>query len=148
MLELYHDTTYRAKEETPVMKQRFGSLELWQAKYCWSAAIFILCVPCSTSSALGYIKTMASEHLHCTATAGLALSFAIVAEMASTAAAAATKMHLIKGDRHLYAKSDDSVVVKQILATHSPDGRDIDTMPLLKLVEDILQRATPTVIVV
>ncbi|CAL9165348.1 unnamed protein product [Musa hybrid cultivar] len=67
--------------------------------------------------------------------------------MASTAAAAATKMHLIKGDRHLYAKSDDSLVVKQILATHSPDGRDIDTMPLLKLVEDILQRATPTVIV-
>lgn len=68
--------------------------------------------------------------------------------MASTAAAAATKMHLIKGDRHLYAKSDDSVVVKQILATHSPDGRDVDTRPLLKLVEDILQRATPTVIVV
>ncbi|RWW13681.1 hypothetical protein GW17_00022583 [Ensete ventricosum] len=67
--------------------------------------------------------------------------------MASTAAAAATKMHLIKGDRHLYAKSDDSVVVKQILATHSPDGRDVDVRPLLQLVEDILQRATPTVIV-
>lgn len=68
--------------------------------------------------------------------------------MASTAAAAATKMLAIKGDRHLFSTSDDSVVLKQILGTHSPDGRDVDARPLLRHVEDILQRATPTVIVV
>ncbi|XP_065006599.1 protein SIEVE ELEMENT OCCLUSION B-like isoform X1 [Musa acuminata AAA Group] len=67
--------------------------------------------------------------------------------MASPAAAAATKMLAIKGDRHLFSASDDSVVLKQILGTHSPDGRDVDARPLLRLVEDILQRATPTVIV-
>lgn len=55
---------------------------------------------------------------------------------------------MIKADRHLFSSSDDSVVMKQILATHSPDGRDINTRPLLRIVEDVLQRATPTVIVV
>ncbi|RZS01010.1 hypothetical protein BHM03_00030810, partial [Ensete ventricosum] len=59
----------------------------------------------------------------------------------------AAKTHMIKEDRHLFSSSDDSVVMKQILATHSPDGRDINTRPLLRLVEDVLQRATPTVIV-
>ncbi|CAL9092511.1 unnamed protein product [Musa acuminata var. zebrina] len=59
----------------------------------------------------------------------------------------AAKTHMIKADRHLFSSSDDSVVMKQILATHSPDGRDINTRPLLRIVEDVLQRATPTVIV-
>ncbi|XP_042391063.1 protein SIEVE ELEMENT OCCLUSION B-like [Zingiber officinale] len=58
------------------------------------------------------------------------------------------KLQLIKSDRsaHLFSSSDDKAVVKQIIATHSPDGREIDTRSLLRLVEDILQRATPTVI--
>ncbi|XP_074563678.1 protein SIEVE ELEMENT OCCLUSION B-like [Curcuma longa] len=58
------------------------------------------------------------------------------------------KFQLIKSDRsaHLFASSDDKAVVKQIISTHSPDGREIDTRSLLRLVEDILQRATPTVI--
>ncbi|WOL12795.1 hypothetical protein Cni_G21563 [Canna indica] len=64
----------------------------------------------------------------------------------STPAATAAKMHLIKGDRHLFAAADDSAVMKQIVATHSPDGREVDTQPLLRLIEDILQRATPTVV--
>lgn len=67
--------------------------------------------------------------------------------MATTAAAAATKLHLIKGDRHLFSTSDDSAVIRQIVATHSPDGRDVDTRPLMRLIEDILRRATPTVVV-
>lgn len=60
------------------------------------------------------------------------------------------KLQLIKSDRsaHLFSSSDDKAVVKQIISTHSPDGREIDTRSLLRLVEDILQRATPTVIVV
>lgn len=40
--------------------------------------------------------------------------------------------------------SDDSVVLKQIEATHVPDGREVDTIALLKIVEDILNLATPT----
>ncbi|XP_068647965.1 protein SIEVE ELEMENT OCCLUSION B-like [Aristolochia californica] len=57
------------------------------------------------------------------------------------------KAHLIKGDRHMFSSSDDSVLMKQILATHSPDGRDVDARPLLNIVEDVLKRATPTIVV-
>ncbi|KAJ6301864.1 hypothetical protein OIU77_016054 [Salix suchowensis] len=38
--------------------------------------------------------------------------------------------------------SDDNVVMKQIVETHAPDGREVDVKPLLHLVEDILKRAT------
>ncbi|KAI4387726.1 hypothetical protein MLD38_000136 [Melastoma candidum] len=37
--------------------------------------------------------------------------------------------------------SDDNVMMKQVVATHSPDGRDVDVRPLLSLVEDILRLA-------
>ncbi|KAF7135501.1 hypothetical protein RHSIM_Rhsim08G0047800 [Rhododendron simsii] len=52
---------------------------------------------------------------------------------------------LIKSDRRMIMASDDSVMLKQIQATHNPDGRDIDVKPILNLVEDILSRATMTV---
>ena len=41
--------------------------------------------------------------------------------------------------------SDDNIMVKQIHATHAPDGREFDVKPLFQLVEDILNRATPGV---
>ncbi|XP_039133082.1 protein SIEVE ELEMENT OCCLUSION B-like [Dioscorea cayenensis subsp. rotundata] len=56
------------------------------------------------------------------------------------------KMELIKGERHLFSSSDDSTVMKQITATHAPDGREVDVMPILHIVEDIMQRATPSLI--
>ncbi|PPR91668.1 hypothetical protein GOBAR_AA29014 [Gossypium barbadense] len=51
---------------------------------------------------------------------------------------------LIRGDRTagMLTMSDDHVMMNQILATHAPDGRDVDVRPLLYLVEDILNRAT------
>lgn len=55
-------------------------------------------------------------------------------------------MQLIKGDRHLFSSSDDNVVMKQILATHSPDGRDLQVRPILNVIEDILNRASPFVV--
>ncbi|XVE84072.1 hypothetical protein DITRI_Ditri16bG0139600 [Diplodiscus trichospermus] len=36
----------------------------------------------------------------------------------------------------------NNVMMKQILETHAPDGREVDVRPLLSLVEDILNRAT------
>jgi hypothetical protein len=38
--------------------------------------------------------------------------------------------------------NDENVLVKQIQATHSPDGRVIDSGALLYYVDDILNRAT------
>lgn len=63
------------------------------------------------------------------------------------AAQAAQKM-LIKSERHLFSSSDDAAVLKQILATHAPDSREVDVRPLLHIAEDALRRSTPTVLVV
>ncbi|XP_030544740.2 protein SIEVE ELEMENT OCCLUSION B-like [Rhodamnia argentea] len=53
---------------------------------------------------------------------------------------------LIKGgDRSMITMSDDSVMMKQVMDTHTPDGREVDVKPLLHLVEDILNRATLSV---
>ncbi|CAL1391615.1 unnamed protein product [Linum trigynum] len=61
----------------------------------------------------------------------------------SLAAATGANMQLIKGDRGgMLSMSDDSVMMKQVQATHAPDGREVDVAPLLHLVEDILNRAT------
>ncbi|XLR28253.1 hypothetical protein S83_056153 [Arachis hypogaea] len=40
------------------------------------------------------------------------------------------------------ALSDDSILVKKIVAEHKPDGLEYDAKPLLHIVEDILRRAT------
>ncbi|KAJ6669957.1 PROTEIN SIEVE ELEMENT OCCLUSION A, partial [Salix viminalis] len=49
----------------------------------------------------------------------------------------------IKSDRGgMLTMSDDNVMIKQIVGTHAPDGREVDVKPLLHLVEDILKRAT------
>ena len=50
---------------------------------------------------------------------------------------------LIRADRGgMLSMSDDNVMMKQILTTHAPDGREVDVRPLLYLVEDILNRST------
>ncbi|XP_065880033.1 protein SIEVE ELEMENT OCCLUSION B [Euphorbia lathyris] len=49
---------------------------------------------------------------------------------------------LIKSDRNMLALSDENSMMKQILTTHAPDGREFDVRPLLSIVEDILSRAT------
>jgi len=50
---------------------------------------------------------------------------------------------LIKSTRgSMLTMSDDNVMMKQIVGTHAPDGREVDVKPLLLLVEDILKRAT------
>ena len=51
---------------------------------------------------------------------------------------------LIRGDRSMLTMSDDNALVSHILGSHTPDGRDFDVKPLLRLVEDILRRATLT----
>lgn len=52
----------------------------------------------------------------------------------------------MRGDRHLFSSSDDTMMMRQIQATHAPDGREVDVRPLLHIVEDILERASPSVL--
>lgn len=43
----------------------------------------------------------------------------------------------------MFAASDDSAMMKQIQATHSPDGRVVDVKPILGLIESIFRHAAP-----
>ncbi|XP_050205524.1 protein SIEVE ELEMENT OCCLUSION B-like [Mercurialis annua] len=47
-----------------------------------------------------------------------------------------------RGERHQFSSSDDNAMLKQIQATHSPDGREFAVKPLLHVVEDVFQRAS------
>lgn len=47
-----------------------------------------------------------------------------------------------RGDRSMFSSSDDNAMMKQIQATHSPDGREVDVKPLLQITEDIFKRAS------
>lgn len=47
------------------------------------------------------------------------------------------------GDRRMFSSSDDSAMMKQIQATHAPDGRVVDVKPTMLVIEEILHRASP-----
>lgn len=51
----------------------------------------------------------------------------------------------MKSDHRMFSASDDSTMMKQIQATHAPDGRELDVRPILLVIEDILRRATPSI---
>ena len=41
-------------------------------------------------------------------------------------------------ERRLFAASDDSAMMKQVQATHAPDGREVDVKPIIQIVDEIL----------
>ena len=43
----------------------------------------------------------------------------------------------------MFTSSDDSAMMKQVVATHSPDGRDMDLEPILHVIEETLHHAIP-----
>lgn len=43
----------------------------------------------------------------------------------------------------MFSSSDDSAMMKQVVGTHSPDGRDVELEPILKVIEDTLHHAIP-----
>ncbi|KAJ0818261.1 putative sieve element occlusion, Thioredoxin-like superfamily, protein SIEVE ELEMENT OCCLUSION [Helianthus annuus] len=56
---------------------------------------------------------------------------------------ATSRTRRARGDRHMFSSADDNAMMKNILATHSPDGTSIDVIPLLQIIEDIMHRARP-----
>jgi hypothetical protein len=55
------------------------------------------------------------------------------------------QQQLMKSDRRMFSASDDNAMMKQIQATHSPDGREVDVKPILGIIEDILGRALSSI---
>ncbi|KAK2636627.1 hypothetical protein Ddye_031419 [Dipteronia dyeriana] len=48
-----------------------------------------------------------------------------------------------RGDRHMFSSSDDQGMLKQVLASHAPDGREFAVKPLLYIIEDVFRRSAP-----
>ncbi|KAK3014847.1 hypothetical protein RJ639_008774 [Escallonia herrerae] len=61
--------------------------------------------------------------------------------MATTGHQPAKTQQMIKRDRRI-STSEDAAMLKQIQATHSPDGLEVDVKPLLTVIDEILRRAT------
>ncbi|CAL0320035.1 unnamed protein product [Lupinus luteus] len=43
-----------------------------------------------------------------------------------------------KRERRLFSTSDDSAMMKQVQATHAPDGREVDVKPIIQILDEIL----------
>ncbi|KAK4841218.1 hypothetical protein QYF36_000882 [Acer negundo] len=54
-------------------------------------------------------------------------------------------MQQLRRDRHMLATSEDHAMLKQVEATHAHDGRQFVVKPLLHIIEDIFQSASPSV---
>ncbi|CAL5421235.1 unnamed protein product [Camellia sinensis] len=65
--------------------------------------------------------------------------------MAAAIVPAEGRVHQARGDRHIFATSDEDAMMKQIQTTHVPDGREVDVKPLIYIIEDIMHRATPSI---
>ncbi|XP_059657798.1 protein SIEVE ELEMENT OCCLUSION B-like [Cornus florida] len=65
--------------------------------------------------------------------------------MATTAIVPAKTRQQMRTDRSVFSSSDDNAMMKQILATHAPDGREFDVKPILLIVEDVMRCSTPTI---
>ncbi|CAL5349788.1 unnamed protein product [Camellia sinensis] len=65
--------------------------------------------------------------------------------MAAAIVPAEGGVHQARGDRHIFATSDEDAMMKQIQTTHVPDGREVDVKPLIYIIEDIMHRATPPI---
>lgn len=57
------------------------------------------------------------------------------------------QQQVVKGRDHpkFLRMSDDTTMMKQIQATHTPDGREVEVKPIVQVIEDILNHATPAI---
>ncbi|XP_076957915.1 protein SIEVE ELEMENT OCCLUSION B-like [Bidens hawaiensis] len=53
------------------------------------------------------------------------------------------KRDAVKKDRRMFSSTDDNAMMKQVVGTHSPDGRDVELGPILSIIEETLRRAIP-----
>ncbi|KAD5507696.1 hypothetical protein E3N88_15399 [Mikania micrantha] len=53
------------------------------------------------------------------------------------------QQQLVKKERRMFSSSDDSAMMKQVVGTHSPDGRDVELEPILTVIEETFHHAIP-----
>lgn len=67
---------------------------------------------------------------------------------ASITTQASTMYQLIPREIWASLESEGSALLKEVQATHTPDGRKVDVKPLLRIIDSILLRATTPVSIV
>ncbi|KAL3511370.1 hypothetical protein ACH5RR_030771 [Cinchona calisaya] len=68
----------------------------------------------------------------------------LMTEPTNTIVHSSRSSQLMSGERHISSTSDDTAIIKQILSTHAPDGREFDVKPLLIIIQDIVSCANRT----
>ncbi|CDP15097.1 unnamed protein product [Coffea canephora] len=61
----------------------------------------------------------------------------------ATAIQPARNKQMIRRDRGMFTASDDAAMMKQIQATHAPDGRELEVKPILQIIEALLHHVSP-----
>ncbi|XVE56681.1 hypothetical protein DITRI_Ditri04bG0030200 [Diplodiscus trichospermus] len=65
--------------------------------------------------------------------------------MATPVAPPSKSQQLLRSERRMFSASDDTAMMKQIQSTHSPDGREVDVIPILQIIENVLRHITPNI---
>lgn len=60
-------------------------------------------------------------------------------------ASTARRQHRAASHDRRLATSDDISMMKQVEATHSPDGRAVDIDPILSVIETVFRHAAPSI---
>ncbi|KAK1575813.1 hypothetical protein Q3G72_008541 [Acer saccharum] len=90
--------------------------------------------PCSHSTVTSYEEGSAEETVSYLSTFNMDLSIVPHKMM---------QHQFGRGDRHMFSSSDDQGMLKQVQASHAPDGREFAVKPLLYIIEDIFKRSAP-----
>lgn len=53
------------------------------------------------------------------------------------------QQQLVKKKRRMFTSSDDNAMMKQVVATHSPDGREVELEHIFHVIEETLHHAIP-----
>lgn len=62
---------------------------------------------------------------------------------AANAIQPAKNRQMVRRDRGMFAASDDIAMMKQLHATHAPDGRELEIVPILHIIEALMRHVAP-----
>ncbi|XP_022737462.1 protein SIEVE ELEMENT OCCLUSION B-like [Durio zibethinus] len=65
--------------------------------------------------------------------------------MAATISQPQKSQKHVKSERRMFSASDDTAMMKQIQATHAPDGRIVEVRPILQIIDNVLRHITPNI---
>ncbi|GAA0163091.1 hypothetical protein LIER_19045 [Lithospermum erythrorhizon] len=65
--------------------------------------------------------------------------------MASAMHGTHMNQQIVKRERGMFSASEDSTMTRQITSTHTPDGRQVDVIPIIQIIEELLHQISPSI---